>query len=123
MAAPEHPHEVALQKFLAARPELREALDHLNPLAAQARGETQEQYRAERLHEAFETEAERQGLFAWELSLQLTAQSAEERRAAARSAPGSGGNGRHALERVLRATWPATRLSAARAFDKGSLSP
>lgn len=78
MAAPEHPHEVALQKFLAARPELREALDHLNPLAAQARGETQEQYRAERLHEAFEAEAERQGLFAWELSLQLTAQSTEE---------------------------------------------
>ena len=33
---------------------------------------------AERLHEAFEAEAERLGLFAWELSLQLTAANPEE---------------------------------------------
>jgi len=39
---------------------------------------TREQYREERLHEAFEEEAERQGLFAWELTLQLTAQTPEE---------------------------------------------
>ncbi|SDZ51701.1 DUF6388 family protein [Pseudomonas sp. NFIX28] len=78
MAALEQPHEVALQKFLASHPEIRQELDHLNPLAARARGETPEHYRAQRLHEAFEAEAERLGLFAWELSLQLTVQNAEE---------------------------------------------
>ena len=71
-------HQLALEKFLAERPELRETLDKLNPLEAQVKGETPEQYRDERLHEAFEAEAERQGLFAWELSLQLTAASAED---------------------------------------------
>jgi hypothetical protein len=72
MAATELQHEQALKKFLDARPELREELDHLNPLLAQAKGETAAQYREERLHEAFEAEAERQQLFAWELTLQLT---------------------------------------------------
>ncbi|SFB12229.1 hypothetical protein SAMN03159488_01987 [Pseudomonas sp. NFIX10] len=78
MAATEQQHERALAKFLDERPELRHELDHLNPLLAQAKGETTEQYRAERLHEAFEAEAERLGLFAWELTLQLTAASPEE---------------------------------------------
>lgn len=73
MAATDQRHEQALQLFLEARPELRESLDHLNPLLAQAKGETPAQYREERLHEAFEAEAETQGLFAWELTLQLTA--------------------------------------------------
>ncbi len=73
MAATELQHEQALKKFLDARPELREELDHLNPLLAQAKGETAAQYREERLHEAFEAEAERQQLFAWELTLLLTA--------------------------------------------------
>ncbi|MCF4997082.1 DNA repair protein [Pseudomonas syringae] len=73
MAATDQRHEQALQLFLDARPELREILDHLNPLLAQAKGETQAQYREERLHEAFEAEAEALGLFAWELTLQLTA--------------------------------------------------
>ncbi|MGZ0783057.1 DUF6388 family protein [Pseudomonas saponiphila] len=81
MAIDQYPHEQALGKFLEQRPELREQLDHLNPLEARARGETPAQYRAERLHEAFEAEAERLGLFAWELSLQLTAASPEEFRA------------------------------------------
>ncbi|MNF01049.1 hypothetical protein D3C80_1999800 [compost metagenome] len=57
---------------------MREELDHLNPLLAQVKGETPAQYRDERLHEAFEAEAERQGLFAWELTLQLTAATAED---------------------------------------------
>jgi hypothetical protein len=78
MAPSDQRHEQALKLFLDARPELRETLDHLNPLLAQAKGETQAQYREERLHEAFEEEAERQGLFAWELTLQLTAASPEE---------------------------------------------
>jgi hypothetical protein len=78
MALAEHPHQVALEKFLAGHPELEQELARLNPLAAQAAGLTREQYREERLHEAFEEEAERQGLFAWELTLQLTAESAEE---------------------------------------------
>ncbi|ALI09419.1 MULTISPECIES: DUF6388 family protein [Pseudomonas] len=78
MAATEQQHERALEKFLDERPELRHELDHLNPLLAQAKGETAAQYRAERLHEAFEAEAERLGLFAWELTLQLTAASPEE---------------------------------------------
>lgn len=73
MSATEQQHERALETFLDERPQLRVELDNLNPLLAQAKGETVAQYRAERLHEAFEAEAERQGLFAWELTLQLTA--------------------------------------------------
>lgn len=80
MAINEQPHELALRRFLEQRPDLNQQLDHLNPLEARARGETPEQYRAERLHEAFEAEAERQGLFAWELSLQLTTASTDEYR-------------------------------------------
>ncbi|AFY19048.1 MULTISPECIES: DUF6388 family protein [unclassified Pseudomonas] len=78
MAATEQQHEQALKRFLDERPELRHDLDNLNPLQAQAKGETPAQYRDERLHEAFEAEAERQGLFAWELTLQLTAATAED---------------------------------------------
>ena len=79
MAATEQQqHEQALKKFLDERPELRDELDNLNPLLAQAKGETSAQYRDERLHEAFEAEAERQGLFAWELTLQLTAATPED---------------------------------------------
>lgn len=78
MASNEQQHELALQKFLAERPPLRDELDHLNPLAAQAKGETMAQYRDERLHEAFEAEAERLGFFAWELTLQLTTETPEE---------------------------------------------
>ncbi|AVU76520.1 DNA repair protein [Pseudomonas sp. Fig-3] len=78
MAATEQQHERALEKFLDARPDLRVELDNLNPLLAQAKGETAAQYRAERLHEAFEAEAEHQGLFAWELTLQLTATSPQD---------------------------------------------
>ena len=78
MATPEQQHERALQIFLDERPELRDELDNLNPLLAQAKGETAAQYRAERLHEAFEAEAESVGLFAWELTLLLTTDSAEQ---------------------------------------------
>ncbi|RON72470.1 DUF6388 family protein [Pseudomonas fluorescens] len=78
MAPTDQRHEHALQLFLDQRPALRETLDHLNPLLAQAKGETQAQYREERLHEAFEEEAENLGLFAWELTLKLTADSPEE---------------------------------------------
>jgi hypothetical protein len=78
MDAREQQHEQALNLFLDARPELRHELDNLNPLLAQAKGETLAQYRDERLHEAFEAEAERLGLFAWELTLQLTAASPED---------------------------------------------
>ncbi|CAI8699316.1 DNA repair protein [Pseudomonas sp. IT-P253] len=78
MAATEQQHEQALKKFLDACPELRAELDNLNPLLAQAKGETMEQYRDERLHEAFEAEAERRGLYAWELTLQLMSTSDEE---------------------------------------------
>jgi hypothetical protein len=78
MAAPEQQHELALEKFLDQRPELRIELDHLNPLLAQAKGETLAQFRDDRLHEAFEAEAERLGLFAWELTLQLTAATPED---------------------------------------------
>ncbi|WP_122663480.1 DUF6388 family protein [Pseudomonas viridiflava] len=78
MALAEHPHQLALHTFLAQRPELQQELDKLNPLAAQAAGLSREQYREERLHEAFEEEAERLGLFAWELTLQLTAETPED---------------------------------------------
>lgn len=72
------PHQIALQRFLAQQPELRERLDHLNPLQARALGITPDQYREEQLHEAFELEAERKGWFAWELTLQLTSATPEE---------------------------------------------
>ncbi|MNI10585.1 hypothetical protein D3C73_637020 [compost metagenome] len=78
MATPEQQHEQALERFLDERPELRIELDNLNPLLAQAKGETQAQFREERLHEAFEAEAERLGLFAWELTLQLTAATTQD---------------------------------------------
>lgn len=78
MSPPGDNHQLALDRFLIEHPEVATELDTLNPLAAQAKGETLAQYRAERLHEAFEAEAERQGLFAWELTLKLTATSAEE---------------------------------------------
>ena len=78
MAATELQHEQALKRFLDERPELREELDHLNPLLAPAKGETAAQYREDRLHEAFEAEAERQQLFAWELTLQLTTTTPQE---------------------------------------------
>ncbi len=72
MSPPGDNHQRALDRFLNEHPEVATELDTLNPLAAQAKGETLAQYRAERLHEAFEAEAERQGLFAWELTLKLT---------------------------------------------------
>lgn len=75
MSQPGDNHQRALDRFLNEHPEVAFELDTLNPLAAQAKGETLAQYRAERLHEAFEAEAERQGLFAWELTLKLTAES------------------------------------------------
>ena len=78
MAPIESQHELALQRFLNAHPALREELDHLNPLAAQAKGESMEHFRSERLHEAYEAEAERLGLFAWELTVQLTAATPED---------------------------------------------
>ena len=78
MAPIESQHELALQRFLNAHPALREELDHLNPLVAQAKGESMEHFRSERLHEAYEAEAERLGLFAWELTLQLTAATPED---------------------------------------------
>ncbi|WP_095171379.1 DUF6388 family protein [Pseudomonas sp. Irchel 3H3] len=78
MAPIESQHELALQRFLNAHPALREELDHLNPLAAQAKGESMEQFRSEHLHQAYEAEAERLGLFAWELTLQLTAATPED---------------------------------------------
>ena len=77
MSPPGENHQRALDRFLAEHPQVAMELDNLNPLAAQAKGETQAQYRAERLHEAFEAEAERQGLFAWELTLKLTADTLE----------------------------------------------
>ena len=77
MSEPGDNHQRALDRFLSEHPQVASQLDTLNPLAAQAKGETLAQYRAERLHEAFEAEAERQHLFAWELTLKLTAESAE----------------------------------------------
>lgn len=65
-------HQKALDLFLSERPELATALEHLNPLQAQVLDLTMKAYRQEHLNEAFEAEAERLGLFAWELTLQLT---------------------------------------------------
>lgn len=78
MSEPGENHQLALDIFLSQHPELRAELDTLNPLAAQAKRETMAQYRAERLHEAFEAQAESQNLFAWELTLQLISQSPQE---------------------------------------------
>ena len=78
MSPPGDNHQLALDRFLNEHPDVAAELNTLNPLAAQAKGETLAQYRAERLHEAFEAEAERQGLFAWELTLKLTTDSSED---------------------------------------------
>lgn len=77
VSAPSDTYQLALDTFLLEQPQVAAELDSLNPLAAQARGETLAQYRAERLHEAFEAHAQEQGLFAWELTLKLTAQTPE----------------------------------------------
>ena len=77
MSAPSDTYQRALDRFLREHPHVAAELDSLNPLAAQARGETLAQYRTERLHEAFEAQAEQQHLFAWELTLKLTAESPE----------------------------------------------
>jgi len=75
LSEPGENYRLALDIFLNQHPEVRAELDTLNPLAAQARRETMAQYRAERLHEAFEAQAQAQNLFAWELTLQLISQS------------------------------------------------
>ncbi|KRP41900.1 hypothetical protein SAMN04490190_0709 [Pseudomonas libanensis] len=77
MSTPSDTYQLALDRFLREHPHIASELDNLNPLAAQARGETLAQYRAERLHAAFEAHAEQQHLFAWELTLKLTAESSE----------------------------------------------
>ena len=57
---------------------MAEHLASLNPLEARALGQSMKDYRQERLNEAFEAEADRLGLFAWELTLQLNSTSREE---------------------------------------------
>ena len=78
MTEPGTHHQKALDCFLGARPELAVELEKLNPLAARASGQSLQEYRLEHLNEAFEAEAERLGFFAWELTLQLTTETAEE---------------------------------------------
>ena len=78
MTEPGPQHQKALDRFLDEHPELAAELATLNPLSARAVGQSMKEYRQERLNEAFEAEAERLGLFAWELTLQLTAATAED---------------------------------------------
>ena len=78
MAEPDSRHQAALDRFLKEHAELQTELDGLNPLAARAAGLSIAEYRAERLHEAFEEAADAQGLFAWELTLRLTAATPDE---------------------------------------------
>lgn len=75
MTEPGPLHQKALDRFLAEHPALKQQLDTLNPLEARAVGQTMQEYRQERLNEAFEAEAERLGFFAWELTLKLTSES------------------------------------------------
>lgn len=78
MSTPEPRHQAALDRFVRERPDLAETLDQLNPLAARASGMSMAQYRAEWLNTAYEEFAQEQGLFAWELTLQLTCASEQE---------------------------------------------
>ena len=78
MTEPGINHQQALDRFLGEHTELAAELEKLNPLAARAVGQSMQEYRQERLNEAFEAEAERLGFFAWELTLQLTSASTEE---------------------------------------------
>ena len=71
-------HQKALARFLSEHPDVAQSLETLNPLAARAIGQSMKEYRQERLNEAFEAEAERLGLFAWELTLQLTCATPQE---------------------------------------------
>ena len=75
MTEPGPLHQKALDRFLAEHPALKQQLDTLNPLEARAVGQTMQEYRQERLNEAFEAEAERLDFFAWELTLKLTSES------------------------------------------------
>lgn len=75
MTEPGPQHQKALDRFLAEHPALKQQLDTLNPLEARAVGQTMQEYRQERLNEAFEAEAERLDFFAWELTLKLTSES------------------------------------------------
>lgn len=75
MTEPCPQHQKALDRFLAEHPALKQQLDTLNPLEARAVGQTMQEYRQERLNEAFEAEAERLDFFAWELTLKLTSES------------------------------------------------
>lgn len=59
MTEPCPQHQKALDRFLAEHPDLKQQLDTLNPLEARAVGQTMQEYRQERLNEAFEAEAER----------------------------------------------------------------
>jgi hypothetical protein len=77
LSAPGDNYQRALDRFLREHPDVAAELDSLNPLAAQARGESVAQYRTERLYEAFEAQAEREGMFAWELTLKLTTENSE----------------------------------------------
>lgn len=78
MSTPEPRHQAALDRFLLENPQVADVLGHLNPLQAQASGMSPAEYRAEALHEAFEAHAQQENLFAWELTLKLTASSPEE---------------------------------------------
>ena len=78
MTEPGPQHQKALDRFLGERPDLAAELKQLNPLAARAVGQSMQAYRQERLNEAFEAEAERLGVFAWELTLKLTTETAQE---------------------------------------------
>ena len=78
MTEPGPLHQKALDRFLSEHPELIVELETLNPLAARAIGQSMKEFRQERLNEAFEAEAERLGLFAWELTLQLSSASPQE---------------------------------------------
>ena len=71
-------HQKALDRFLDEHSQVAQSLETLNPLAARAMGQSMKEYRQERLNEAFEAEAERLGLFAWELTLQLTSATRQE---------------------------------------------
>ena len=78
MTEPGPQHQKALDRFLGERTDLAAELEQLNPLAARAVGQSMQAYRQERLNEAFEAEAERLGVFAWELTLKLTTETAQE---------------------------------------------
>ena len=78
-------------------------------------GQSMQEYRQERLHEAFEAEAERLGFFAWELTLQLTSETPEDFQAQRLEV-------HREVAQMAGMEWPTARASSGFSFSSSAAS-